>query len=213
MSTAIINMALDLLKEEPILSATDDRTAVRWMNRNYQPIRDSLMRLHPWNWAMVRVALAALSTPPAFGWAYQYQLPADCIRVLPLTGSASVYGSPSTGGTLNGPSVKFAIEGRYLLTNAPPPIQLSYIQSITDETLMDAAFVQALATTLAARAANFITGKGEYAKELKQEAGQLVMQAQMVDALEGTPPDPEQDDWVNGRSGGQYWNAAPGTVY
>ena len=190
MSVAIMNMALDMLQEEPILTAEDDRAAVRWMNRNFQPVCDSMLRVHPWNFAVRRASLAALSDAPSSGWTRQFQLPADCIRIL-----------PATSGYLNGASVPHAIEGRKLLTDSGSPFTLSYIGRVSSESSMDPMFVQALAATLAARAAPFITGKNSLAQTLAQQAQQLTMQAQMVDSLEGTPYEAESDDWVNGRFG------------
>jgi hypothetical protein len=194
--TSIMNQALDLLEEEPILSPDDDRAAVRWMQRNYQPVMDSLLRMHPWNFASARTALAAVSEPPSSGWSYQYDLPADCLRVLPLN-----------GGTLNGASVPYIIEGRRILSNAGAPLSISYIRRVTDTNQMDALFVQVFAATLASRAANWLTGKQGYSQALKQQAGELMLQAQIVDALEGSPAEPEADDWVNGRTTGTAYGS------
>src|SRR5690606_15550414 len=80
----IYNMALDLLDEEVAIDPDDDRAPVRWMRRNFAPVRDAILRRNPWNFAIKRVVLPALVTPPAFGWKYRYQLPSDCLRPLPL---------------------------------------------------------------------------------------------------------------------------------
>lgn len=186
--TDIINMALDLLEEEPMLDPDDDRAPIRWMKRNLQPAIDGMLRLHPWNFAVRRKALSAETGAPVSGWKRQYVLPPDCLRVLPLN-----------DGTLLGRSVPYALEGRRILTNAEAPIQIVYVGRPDDATVLDALFVQALAATLASRAANWITGKQSYAQALRQQAQELILQAQMVDALEGTPADPEADDFVMGR--------------
>lgn len=191
MSVAIMNMALDLLDEVPILTAEDDSAAIRFMRRNYQPVADSMLRLHPWNFAIRRSSLSRLADNPQSGYQYQFQLPADFIRLLPL----------SEGGTLNGTSLAFRREGSKILTNAGSPLTILYVARVSDESEMDPIFVQALATTLAARAASLVTGKNTLAKTLQDEARQLTIQAQMVDALEGTPYEPEADDWINARFG------------
>lgn len=191
MSVAIMNMALDFLEEEPILTAEDDRTAVRWMNRNFAPIRDALLRSHNWNFAIKRASLAKLADAPSSGWSYGYALPADCLRVLPLTYK----------GNLNGASLNYTVEGRTILTDSSSPSLISYVSRVESEADMDPLFVQALAATVAARAASFITGKNSMAQTLSAQARELTMQAQMVDALEGSAPTPEGEDWINGRSG------------
>jgi hypothetical protein len=195
MSVAIMNMALDFLEEEPILTAEDDRTAVRWMNRNFGPIRDAMLRSHPWNFALKRAGLARLAAIPSSGWSYGYELPADCLRILPLTSS----------GYLNGSAVSYAVEGRTILSNSVTPAIISYVSRVESEADMDPLFVQALAVTVAARAASFITGKNSLAQTLSAQARELTMQAQMVDALEGSAPTPDGDDFFNARSGwGSY---------
>lgn len=190
MSITIFNMALDLLKEEPILSPTDNRSAVKWMNRNYAPTRDALLRQHPWNCALSRASLPAMSEAPAFGWKYQYQAPSDCLRVLPLADL----------GMVNGRSTPFSYERRRILTDVSAPLLVRFIGQV-EEPDMDAMFKQALAATLAGKAANFITGKASYANQCVQMAKEATLAAQMVDALEGTPDQPEADDWIAARYG------------
>jgi hypothetical protein len=190
MSIIIFNMALDLLKEEPILAPTDNRSAVKWMNRNYVPTRDALLRQHPWNCALSRASLAVMSDAPAFGWTYQYQVPADCLRVLPLADL----------GKQNGRSTPFEYERRKILTNATAPLLIRYIGQI-EEPEMDAMFKQSLAATLAGKAANFIAGKASYANQCVQMAKEATMAAQMVDALEGTPEESDTADWTDARFG------------
>lgn len=190
MSIVIFNMALDLLKEEPILAPTDARSAVKWMNRNYVLTRDALLRQHPWNCALFRASLAMMSDAPAFGWKYQYQVPADCLRVLPLADL----------GKQNGRSTPFAYERRRILTNVTAPLLLRYIGQI-EEPDMDAMFKQALAATLAGKAGNFITGKASYADRCVQLAKEAILGAQMVDALEGTPEESDTNDWTDARFG------------
>jgi hypothetical protein len=194
MSVAIMNMALDLLEEEPILTAEDDRTAVRWMNRNFGSIRDALLRQHPWRFAIRRAALPLLSDAPAFGWQRQYELPADCLRILPLSGAQ-----------INGRDVPFTLEGQRILTNAAGPVAISYVARVEEAGEMDPMFVRALATSVAAEAASFIAGKASLAELLTKKADALVMRAQMVSALETTPAQASGDDWLDGRYGyGEY---------
>lgn len=188
--TSIMNQALDLLEEEPIIDPSDDRAAVRWMNRNYGPVRDSLLRLHPWNFATARIKLPREDATPVSAWKYQFVLPPDCLRVLPL----------EECGDFNGASVVYRIEGRRIVTNSSmTPLPVTYIARIEDTTMMDALFVQVLSATLAYRSAHWFTGKQSMATAMQQQARDLLTQAQLIDSLEGTPDTPEADDWINGR--------------
>lgn len=182
----IFNAAFDLLDEEVAIDPADDRAPVRWMRRNYPLVRDAVLRRHPWNFALARAALPALSGEPVFGWDHQYQLPADCLRLLPLT----------YDGKLNSDPIDHEVEGRRILTNAKSPLKIRYVRRVEDPSLFDALFTQLLAAELAFRAASWITGKQSYAERLGQMAAQLNEQATLLDALEGTPADPLDDDLI-----------------
>lgn len=183
--TSIVNMALDLLEEEPILTLDDDRTAARWMNRNYDPVCEALIRQHPWNWAIKRAALAASATEPEWGWDYAFALPSDCVRMLPLEHP-------------DGYALDHVIEDGHLLTDSAGPLYVRYIYRAS-ESRFDPMFVQALAAALAWRAASLVTGKQSYAERLSVIARDTMQQAQMADALEGTPEKPSSNYLVNGR--------------
>lgn len=185
----MINMALDLLEEVPMISAEDSRPAVRFMRRNYGPTRDALLRRHPWNFALARASLPALADAPAFGWARAFQLPADALRVLPLA---------DLGG-FNGREVPFEVEGRSILTNAGAPLRIRYIARVEDDTLFDPIFREALTLALAVKGASLITGKQSYAERLRAMAQEATLAAQMIDGLEGTPEGALDQDWVEGR--------------
>lgn len=182
----IYNMAFDLLDEEVAIDPSDDRAPVRWMKRNYGPVRDAVLRRHPWNFAITRVALPALSEDPAFGWDYQYQLPNDCLRLLPLTYQGGFNTNP----------IKHAVEGRRILTDARPPLNVRYVRRVEDTREFDPLFTQLFAAELAVRGANWITGKQSYAERLGQMVRELNEQATLLDALEGTPADPIDDDLI-----------------
>ena len=184
--TDIINAAFDLLDEEVAIDPSDDRAPVRWMKRNYPLVRDAILRRHPWNFAVARASLPELSDEPAFGWKRQFQLPANCLRLLPLTWQ----------GKMNGEPIKHEVEGRRILTNAEAPLKIRYIRRVEDTSLFDPLFVQLLAAELAVRAANWITGKQSYAERLGQMVAQLNEQATLLDALEGSPADPIDSDLI-----------------
>lgn len=54
----IANLALSLIGEAPITVLDNTTPAGRACNLHYLPVRDALLRSHPWNFAQVRVALA-----------------------------------------------------------------------------------------------------------------------------------------------------------
>jgi hypothetical protein len=187
--TAICNLALDYLDEAPLTSIDDTGAVGRWFQRNFWPMAWSLMRKHPWNFALARASLAASALPPLFGWPNAYDLPSDCLRVLPLT----------TDGTENGRPVPFKVEGAQILTRQEAPLKLRYIRRIDNPGLFDGQFCDALAAALAQKAAHFITGKQSYSQAVGQIFASLINDAQSIDALEGTPDDPIDDFWLDAR--------------
>ena len=80
----ICNEALDLLGAATITALTQNSKEARLCNRNYELVRDSVLRAHPWNTAVTRKNLPQDATAPDFGFTYQYTLPTDpfCSRVL-----------------------------------------------------------------------------------------------------------------------------------
>lgn len=191
-NTDICKMALGLLEEAPVTSYDDDTSRVGNLCRVHLPIsRDTLLRSHPWNFAVERASLAADSTAPTSGFAYRYAIPADCLRVLPLEYNAEQNGGP----------IRHAIEGRYIATDWEAPLKIRYIKRVTDASQFDVLFVDALAKTLAGRLASYITGKQSYGERMMQMAAEAVKQARLLDALEGTPDDPDNLDFAYARWG------------
>lgn len=176
---AICNQALDILGVDPITSLDDDTKAARLMLRSYESERDATIRAYPWNFATKRAALALLSTAPAWGFANQYALPegpdpAYCLRALYVEGE------------LDGNSSPWKIEGRAWLTDAGPPLNVLYLARITDPTLFDPLFVQALAARLAAKFAYALTESATLPERIRGHYRDLLIEARRIDAQEGT---------------------------
>lgn len=188
---SIWNIALDMLSEAPLATSSDERAVARWFGRNYEPIRDHVISLHPWNFATRRASLPAASPAPSFDWSYAYNLPASpwCLRVLPIT---------DTGAT-NGRHQRYVIEGRQILTNMTAPLKIRYLARVTDTSEFPPYFVQALAATLAYRATHFITQKASLAERMKVEARDAMLIAQSLDGMEGGVETAEGESWIDGR--------------
>ena len=80
----ICNLALDLLKQAPIVSIKSPTTATEYiMQRWYDIERQSALRSHPWKFATKRALLSPNPTAvPPFGYQYAYDLPSDYIRMV-----------------------------------------------------------------------------------------------------------------------------------
>ena len=191
----IANMALSLLGEGAILSLDDPSASARDIRLKFPSVRDSLLRMHPWNFAQARVKLAQLAERPAFGFDFAYQLPNDFLAVSALNGFPEWVCRTD-----------FAIEGNQLLTNGPEA-NLRYTRRVEDSSLWDALFLECMAVKLAADCAMRITGNMSMVESLTQKLAALTVPlARRKDANEGLAGrrlDWMDSDAIRARSG--WW--------
>jgi hypothetical protein len=131
----ICNRALGAIGQGAITSLDDQNTAARLCQRFYPQLRDEMLRGHPWNFAMARASLPALTAVPTWGFTLAYQLPTDCLRVWRV---GEVYRF-----------AKWKVEGRTIVTDLGAPLSIQYIRQVTDPAEFDPIFVSALAARLA----------------------------------------------------------------
>lgn len=182
----IWNMALDMLHEAPVSSPSEDTSVRLWFARNFGQTRDSEMRKFAWNFALVRVQLAASVEVPAWRWRYKYELPGDCLRMMALR----------QDGALNGTLIPYELEGEAILTDAIAPLKLRYIKRVTTTGLWDTLFVDVVAAKLAAKMAHWLTGKSSYAQIAEQTYQQTLREARRIDALEQFQEDLDQNNII-----------------
>ncbi|MCR9238755.1 MAG: hypothetical protein NXI17_18975 [Alphaproteobacteria bacterium] len=182
----IWNMALDMLHEAPVSSPSEDTSVRLWFSRNFGQTRDSEMRKFAWNFALVRVQLAASVEVPAWRWRYKYELPGDCLRMMALR----------QDGALNGTLIPYELEGEAILTDAIAPLKLRYIKRVTTTGLWDTLFVDVVAAKLAAKMAHWLTGKSSYAQIAEQTYQQTLREARRIDALEQFQEDLDQNNII-----------------
>jgi hypothetical protein len=185
--TEICNLALDYLDEAPMQDYDNESesSVVQWFRRNFDKMAASLMRQYTWNFAKARKILPALSDTPLFGYKYAYQIPTDCLRVLPIT----------CNGEDLGDLIRYKIEGNNILTDQAAPLKLRYIKRFDETGQFDELFVDVLACALAQKLAHFLTGKTSYSQLLGQTLSAMIATAKRINAIE-TAPDPVRSDWL-----------------
>lgn len=139
------------------MALSDATKQAQFANRFYESTRDEVLSSHPWNFAIRRAVLAQLSTPPDFEWLYQYQLPADNLRLLQLNG----YEIGKSADT-------WSIEANHLLTDAERA-EVRYIARVTDVTLYPALFCEAFSIKLSAKLCAPLTGRFDQPTALMNE--------------------------------------------
>ena len=190
----ICNLALTRIGHKTITSLTGGSSAERAETLcalHYPLCRDSLLRAHPWNFAIARSTLAQDSVTPNHEFDYRHALPTDCLKVLRTSWEASgftgtaVYGFPGQSGYAN-ETIPYRIEGRYLLTNEST-VSIEYISRVTDVAQYDDIFVDVLAQRLAAEICMALTDNAGLIQSLWQLYTQKLSEARTNDAQEGTP--------------------------
>jgi hypothetical protein len=184
----ICNRALQKLGAQRITSLTENSRNARECNAAYSVIRDAELRAHPWSFARARAALAADGTAPAFGYSYQYQLPADFLRMI-----------EDNDRSRRTQLADRQIEGGYVLTDQGGPLQLVYIRAVTDPNLFDPMFAEAFSTRLALELVEKITESSTKKESLREDYKTAIRAAKRANAIERPDLEPEEDDWVTVR--------------
>lgn len=182
---SICNAALIHLGQDNITALTDGNKRARICNQRYQPIRDRLLRSHPWRFAITRTNLAADAATPEYTWAYQYEQPVDSLRVL----------------NLKDPYIPWIKEGSKILTNEAAPLYIRYIRTVTNPTQFDASFVELLSVELAISMCITLTNNRKLISEtLQPMAVTYLDEARSIGAMEGWAEEHwDEGTWLRAR--------------
>lgn len=192
---SICNGALTRIAGKLITSLLDGTVEANFCKENYPDIRDAVLRSHPWNCATARASLAQLVDNPPFGFAAQFTLPADCLRVL-VFNDDNVSSHLLNGIIVYDPAIRFKIEGRRLLTD-DGEANIVYIKRETDPMVYDALLVQAISARLAAELAFPLTKNPRLVSTMWELYASKMQEARTTDGMEGTP-DVAQNDEIAG---------------
>lgn len=189
-SVQIANLALTRIGQKPITSMDDTNNAAILVSLHYDETRKAVLRAVPWKFALRRAELGALASGPVYGWGYAYQLPTKALYV--VSTSMDEDGNGGTGEAWD-------IEGRAVVTDAAPPIRIQFIEDVTDATLFDPMFVDALAEKLAAEVVYGITKQAAARERLLQSYAAKIDTAAAVDGQQGSQSIIESNQLINVR--------------
>jgi hypothetical protein len=191
----ICNLALQRLGARSIASLTENTTAGRECNRVYEHARDTELRAHPWSFARARAELAASSTAPTFGFAAQYPLPSDYVRLLP---ARNVADNVTVLGGID-PNIDWQIEGRSILTDDTAPLQIVYLKKVTDPNDFDDLFTDLLVARIAMDIAEKVTQSNTKKADAQNRYAATKAEAKKINAFERPPQEFPADEWVVAR--------------
>lgn len=166
---SICSNALLLLGANPINSLTEDSDRARLAANLWEPVRDYVLRRHPWNCATKRVSLAPLTGSPAFDWTYRFNLPSDFLRAL------------SVGE--RGAEADFKIESGQLLCDENPAL-LRYIWRNTTPATWDTMLVWGMTVAMRAAFAYPTTASTSLEQQIEIVLRDVLKQARAVDGQE-----------------------------
>lgn len=181
--TSICNSALSKLGAERILSLDENSPVARICKEQYPKIVVTLLREHPWNFAIKRATLAAATTGPEFKYAYSFPLPSDCLRVLEIE---------------DGETVDWQKEGRNIVTDSSS-MKIKYISSDILPGEFDANFSEVVALKLAHDICFAITQSTTLKETLADDLKKALSHARTFDSQEGFPRQAYAKDWRNAR--------------
>ena len=180
----ICSNALLMLGAQTINSFDDESDRALLVSNLWPNARDAVLRSHPWNCAVKRVALAPDSTTPAFDFGYQFTLPGDLLRVL----SVGEKGDPQ----------EYELEGRKVLSDESA-LYLRYVYRNEDIASWDALLVEAMEAYMAMTCAYPITKSASEQKAMADLWALKLRQARTIDGQENPPEEAGDFPFLNVR--------------
>jgi hypothetical protein len=179
---SICNSALIKIGCDRISSIGENKKSAILLNALWDQVRDSILRAHPWNFAIKRVALTPNGNTPAYDYDYEYDLPNDYLRLL----------DPD----LN--DIDFVVEDSKMLTNEST-INMRYIYRNEDESSWDACFAECFAWRLAKEIAYAMTQSAALVELCEKSYAKALAEARSMDGAEGTMHELSVTTWTDAR--------------
>ncbi len=177
--TSVANESLILLGNKTLADIDSDTTTEATVALlAFDTTRKDLLRMHPWNFAITRIAIAESATAPIFRYTKAYPLPSDCLRVLSVQGSLDWKVERISTGQVS------------IICDQASPIYLKYVADITDDTKWDASFHKTFVYKLAADM-SFALVPDEALR--KGHYNTFLFQLQIATGVDGS--EDMEDDW------------------
>lgn len=179
----IANKALTKLGLPTIQSFDSQEEAARLAGAIFGTVRDFELATYPWAFAIKRTELPALAESPAFGYKFQYALPADFLR---LEGIYNCGGADKNA---------YELEGNNLLTDIGAPLQIRYISRELNQIKWPPYFVEAVATKLAYEMCERLKQDPQRKSVLWQEYQAIIGAAKRCNAIQLAVKDIRPGSW------------------
>lgn len=182
---SIANHAATIIGTAARLTAPSDDTSLgRAVASVWEIERKAALRDGAWNFAIRRADLPALAKPPLHGFTAQFELPADCLRII------EIYDLRRD---------RWQVEGRAILADSLGPLRVRYLRDVTEPSEFDPLFAHAFARRIAQAIGNRIAGSAFDEQTNWEKYRQALSEARRVDAIENPPIEPYESEWVTAR--------------
>lgn len=178
----ICNRALVAIGQEPILTLDESSKESRRCKQLYPAARDTVLRAHPWSFALRRQYAAREDVSVPFGYQYKYALPTECLRLVNVLIDDSLY----------------TLEGRSILTDEQR-LEIIYVERITDPNKFDQGFEECLVLRLAADLCPSLLADYDLMKYYEQKYQAALASARHVDSTETSKPLQGEGTWITAR--------------
>lgn len=172
-SVTVVNAALEqIAAQTQITSLGDGSPAANAASVVYSLTVELLLRILEPDFARLNASLVTLAGTPPPRWAYQYTLPADCLRLLQVTPTAAVVAGLDPNDpqpTLFGVNMT-ATPAAVVFTDQGAGALATYISSAITEAQWDSAFADTVVRRLANPLAMALSGRPDFARELLEQA-------------------------------------------
>jgi len=170
---SICNQALSWLAGAQITSLNDDSREANLCLANYSNLRDAVMETTSWTFALARDILTPETDTPAFGYNYQFTIPADCLRLLSVR-----------QGVDESDKVPWEREGNLILCDVES-VYIQYIKRVTDPVQFSMAFTQALSARIAMEISVPLTESRQMQSDMAGLYDKKLSEAQNLDSQQG----------------------------
>ncbi len=193
----IANQALGVIDEAPIASFAEDSKPARLMNTHYELTVEAELSKYVWAFAMTTDEIEGTNINGSEGTlTYEYEIPSDCLRILPLTHNGEPDGIPLSWEQRNGK----------IYSDYAGPITLRYIGRLTEPDDWNALFTEVLISALAVKVALPLTHKQGMVEVARQAYSEAVRAALKANAIERQGQN-YRGAWSTWRGDTRYWRA------
>jgi hypothetical protein len=194
---SITNAALRIIAANTIADPAENTESARQARGCYAQVVRAELAAHPWIFALKQTQLALVDETPLYDFAYVYQLPSDCVRLVSLQNR---WLFPWRKYAESDPIPFYSLMGDKLYTNLAAPMRVTYIRDMTDEPEeWSPAFCAVASAALAIQLANPLAKSDSACQRAEQQYQKELSRARRVNAIQLAPQYPPDGSWLTAR--------------